>query len=144
MSATCTHCNQAVATAGDICVTCKRSLGLAAGDGVRPRRPCARCNHAQLIRAQVRELTTSPGDVGQREVVPMAVTYEVVHETSWWSGAPKGVSGVAPTKAFGVLELYVCRRCGFAEWYCRDPEAIRIGPAYGTELIDTGSDDPYR
>jgi hypothetical protein len=40
----------------------------------------------------------------------------------------------------GIFETYVCRTCGFTEWYAHDPEAIPIGPEYGTELIDVGGD----
>ncbi|MGN6105742.1 MAG: hypothetical protein ACTHU0_11600 [Kofleriaceae bacterium] len=44
----------------------------------------------------------------------------------------------------GVLEMYICARCGFIEWYCQDPESIPIGPEYMTEIIDHAPDEPYR
>jgi hypothetical protein len=43
----------------------------------------------------------------------------------------------------GVFVSYICRSCGFTEWYALSPEKIPIGPAYGTSLVlvDRG---PYR
>ena len=44
----------------------------------------------------------------------------------------------------GLLELYVCTRCGFVEWYCHDVERIPADPALMTELLDYESETPYR
>lgn len=44
----------------------------------------------------------------------------------------------------GSLETYVCKGCGFVEWYCQDPESVPIGPEYMTELVDYDSGTPYR
>ncbi len=43
--------------------------------------------------------------------------------------------------ARGWLEAYVCRACGFVEWYCCDPDKLPIGPEYMTELVDVGAPD---
>ena len=43
--------------------------------------------------------------------------------------------GRNPNYGRGDLLLYVCRSCGFAEWYVSDPESIPIGPDYRTELV---------
>lgn len=40
--------------------------------------------------------------------------------------------------------MYICRKCGFIEWYCNDPDTVPIGPYYMTEAIDHGSDTPFR
>jgi hypothetical protein len=44
----------------------------------------------------------------------------------------------------GIVECYVCRECGFIEWYCQDPETIPVGAAFNTELVDVTPDSPYR
>jgi len=44
----------------------------------------------------------------------------------------------------GVLEMYICRACGFVEWYCQDPTELPIGPHYMTQIVDYTSREPYR
>jgi hypothetical protein len=43
-----------------------------------------------------------------------------------------------------VLEVYICARCGFTDWYCRDPHTLPIGDEHGTELVDVTPREPYR
>jgi hypothetical protein len=47
-------------------------------------------------------------------------------------------------QGFGVFEAYICKKCGFVEWYCHAPEQIPIGPEYMTEDVDVEGDAPYR
>ena len=35
----------------------------------------------------------------------------------------------------GKLMLYVCRKCGYTQWFARSPEKIPIGEEYQTKLI---------
>lgn len=51
---------------------------------------------------------------------------------------------IAGTRAVGELEAYICRKCGYLEWYCVAPETIPIGEAHNTELLDVSSGGPYR
>jgi hypothetical protein len=51
---------------------------------------------------------------------------------------PQGFDGL------GTVETFVCRGCGFVEWYCQDPEAMPIGDEYNTQLIDYSAPAPYR
>jgi hypothetical protein len=44
----------------------------------------------------------------------------------------------------GVVEAYVCTACGLIEWYCQEPQSIPIGDQYNTEIVEYGSDSPYR
>ena len=37
--------------------------------------------------------------------------------------------------AHGVLRLYVCRHCGFAQTYADSPQSIPIGDKYLTKII---------
>jgi hypothetical protein len=87
-----------------------------------------------LIRAVPRELTIAEHLVATSG--PMFVTYEILRTPT--------VDAIHPRSGFGVLEIYVCRRCGFVEWYCQKPEEIPIGPEYMTEEIDVTGDGPYR
>ena len=139
---TCKFCGEP-ATDSELCTQCRQTLGLVEGSGVRAQLPCQRCNHPELVRALARELTTSPGEVGRREVRPMSVTAVPVAQFGFFSGRAKGVAfGVDEYR--GILEMYVCTRCGFTEWYCRDPRNIPIGPEYGTETLTLAAQAPYR
>lgn len=124
--AACMYCGN---PAGDVavCTYCSQRLGLSQGAGVRGADPCRRCNHPQLAMP-----------------MPMGVTADPVPDTNLIRSRVTGVAHVDPERVHGVLEMYVCRRCGFTEWFCRDPENIPIGEQYGTELIDVSPTTPYR
>jgi len=99
-----------------------------------------KCNGMQFIRAVPRELT--PADSDQRAMaLPMGLVYQYEVQRSRYASQPLPVDA---RKALGLLEVYVCRKCGFVEWYCSDPERIPIGPVYMTEDVDYESDTPYR
>jgi hypothetical protein len=141
----CKLCNAQISEDKELCEICRAKLGIRGGSGVRPPKPCERCNHPELIRALVRELTVDAGnDPNFRRSVPMAVTYDPVRTTSFWTDQPKGTAGVDETRPRGILEMYVCAKCGFTEWYCRDPGAIPIGEEYGTEKVSVEGKTPYR
>ena len=80
-----------------------------------------------------RELATT-GD-GSPAYGPVFATYEL-------SGV--FATAIHPRSGFGVIEGYACRRCGFVEWYCQDPNEIPIGPEYMTEEIDAEGTSPFR
>lgn len=142
----CQVCGRDVEAGTQVCRVCSDKLGLPPGEGARPRLPCARCNHPELVRAIARELTvTADTDFNDRVTIPMAVTYAPAFERSIWTGKQKdSVDGADEGIVFGILDMYVCRRCGFTEWYCRDPKKIPIGEKYGTELVSADSKTPYR
>jgi hypothetical protein len=146
----CTICHKQGEGATKLCGTCRAQLGLTPGDAVRARGPCGKCNHPVLIRALARELTVDPIVQGgmqhhvPRTTVAMGVTYDPLVQQSFWSGEPTGTEGVDEHRPLGILEMYICTRCGFTEWYCRDPEAIPIGEEYGTEQLDASGQGPYR
>jgi hypothetical protein len=111
-------------------------LGLVEAPAQHKPAPCARCQNNELVRAQVRELTIHPdSDSNVSMVTPLAVTYSPRINKAVFGGKVKGVYGPDAREPFGILELYVCTRCGLSEWYARDPAAIPIGPQYGTEKI---------
>ncbi|WP_394832636.1 hypothetical protein LVJ94_39645 [Pendulispora rubella] len=55
------------------------------------------------------------------------------------------VFGMRPPVVFGIIEAYICRRCGFVQSFAREPEKIPIGEKYETTLVRGPKDgNPYR
>jgi hypothetical protein len=86
---------------------------------------CPLCSHNEVIAASASDF------VGDAAVRPMAVT----HEIGWFG-----------VKHIGVFDTYVCRRCGFTQWFARDPDQIPVGGDSPTRLVvGTRTDSgPYR
>jgi hypothetical protein len=94
---------------------------------LRPKVPCVRCAGTRFVRAVPRELVAERYvDPNYQQAVPMAVT---------WPPHPTA-QGVDERNGQGMFEVYVCRTCGFVEWYCRDAASIPIGPEHATEEFD--------
>lgn len=131
------------AVAVGMCTTCANKFGVMPMlPARRPPVPCQRCNGMQFIRAVPREFTAKGNDYVTQVASPMTVTYELQIDQGIFS---KSAADIDTRKAYGHLEQYICRKCGFVEWYCNDPARIPIGAAYMTESIDYGaSDTPYR
>jgi hypothetical protein len=83
---------------------------------------CPQCGHQEVIEAVQSEF--GHGNYG----VPMCVTYD-----ERWV-----LSGQNPRHGHGPLCLYVCRRCGFCQWYARSPETIPVSEGHRTRLIKGG------
>jgi hypothetical protein len=127
-----------------MCSSCADTLGVMPMlPPRRPARPCDRCNGMVFIRAVPRELAPRAGsNYGGQVASPMTVTYEYFFNNAFFG---REASPIDSRKAYGYLEQYICKKCGFVEWYCNDPERIPLGPQYMTEEIDYGaSDTPYR
>ena len=53
--------------------------------------------------------------------------------------------GSDPSRFAGVLNVFICRRCGFTQWFAFAPADIPLGPEFGTRLIQGNVDNgPYR
>ena len=127
-----------------ICGGCRDKLGIVdMPPARRPATPCTKCGGAKLVRVIPRDHTVTPGQVGEPRAVPMLLTIVPVTDSGFFSSREHVVSP-DPSTWRGSLEVYVCRSCGFVEWYCSDPERIPIGPEYMTEEIDVGDTTPYR
>jgi predicted nucleic-acid-binding Zn-ribbon protein len=127
----------------DICDMCRNTLGiLAMPPARRPPAPCAKCGGTKLVRAIPRDHSATPGENGNSVALPMRLTVVPVTASGLLTSR-KHARQPDPSTARGLLEAYVCRACGFVEWYCADPEKIPIGPEFMTEEIDVG-DAPYR
>jgi CheY-like chemotaxis protein len=104
--------------------------GAAAGDDVRMRDMrqglCSLCGHNEIIEASAADFV---GDSGPTR--PMSVTYEI-----GWAGV----------KHIGKFKTFVCRRCGFTQWFALAPESIPVAQEYGTRLLKGEDHDngPYR
>jgi hypothetical protein len=83
---------------------------------------CPQCGHDEVIEAGQSEFS----DADRSK--PMCVTYDA----RWL------LSGQNPAHGHGPLYLYVCRSCGFSQWYARDPDAIPISEGHRTRLIKGG------
>ncbi len=122
-----------------ICTECQRALGVTEGalPSPRPARPCARCGHGLLIRCSVQD-RLGTGASALSQMAPLAVTYE--------RGLVAVDRGEDVGSPMGILQAYICRSCGFVDWYATAPEQIPIGPKYGTELVDCSQAEggPYR
>jgi predicted nucleic-acid-binding Zn-ribbon protein len=80
---------------------------------------CPQCGHNEVIEAMQSEFGES--DRGE----PMCVTYD-----ARWV-----LPGQNPQHGHGPLYLYICRSCGFSQWYAKNPETIPISAGHRTRLI---------
>jgi hypothetical protein len=145
----CAICNQKKVPAAQaegtrgVCAACCRRFGLTAGahETRRPVEPCARCQHGELVRCLVRER------LGDDRVAPLAAAFPRRLKVPVLMGDEMIEYANAPDvrRPTGVFVAYVCRRCGFTEWYALSPETIPVGVENGTELVVAGpARHPYR
>jgi len=87
-----------------------------------------------------RERTTEGGrDYSSERAAPMALTYArgtEIRDLFDWTKIPSARPDL--TQPQGVLEAWVCRRCGFVDWYAQSPEHIPIGALFGTRVVKVG------
>jgi hypothetical protein len=81
---------------------------------------CPQCGHDEIIEAAQAEFTG-----GGNTTFEMCVTYDQL-----WL-----LPGQNPRYGHGPLHLYVCRRCGFCQWYAMSPESIPVSESHRTRLI---------
>ncbi len=80
---------------------------------------CPLCGHHEAIEAVPNEF-----GFGDNSAVQLAVT----HRTD-------GIASKLRQHPVGKLMLYVCRKCGYTQWFAHMPEKIPIGEEYQTKLI---------
>lgn len=90
---------------------------------------CPVCEHNEILEAEVAEFGN------QDEERRMCVTYD----KRWVA------SGRNPRHGHGPLRMYVCRACGFVQWFAEAPGEIPASDEICTRLI-RGPEraDPYR
>jgi hypothetical protein len=138
----CRMCDVDKPTWQDVCVECANDVGLPAP--VPPLRkpiPCERCHGRSFVRCvTVRErgaYRRNRDDEPTREYfMPLAATFALHREPGF--AAPNMHAPI------GVFEAYICRACGFTEWYARDAGSIPIGREFGTEVFEAEDRPPFR
>jgi hypothetical protein len=137
------------------CEVCALELGLVPlAHSRRPPVPCTRCNNMRFVRVVPREHTSvgirfapndlrGSGDLHRNVTAPMVATHEP-RTTEKLTSSARAVMPIDIRQGFGRMEMFVCRRCGFVEWYVEHPETIPIGPHYMTEDVDYSTPGPYR
>lgn len=89
---------------------------------------CPLCDHREIIEAVPAEFI---GGYERR----VAVTYD----KRWLSSARNA------SYPHGLLLMYVCRECGYTQWFAAQPDEIPIGEDYKTRVIKGPPvDAPYR
>jgi predicted nucleic-acid-binding Zn-ribbon protein len=82
---------------------------------------CPKCDGRKILHVETMKLPLArPGVSG--ELLPIAIAVQV----SAWSGA----------KVNGAFETFICRACGYTEWYALAAEALVADEAAGVRLID--------
>ncbi len=97
---------------------------------------CALCGHDEIIKAQARDFYGEFGEMNE----PLAVTEG--KRASVWSG--KETDRAAPDRRIGELAQYVCRACGYVQWFAASPQKIPIGDTHRTSLVKGAKEAPYR
>lgn len=122
-------------TSRGVCNECSALNGITSMPAVtRPALPCMRCRGTSFIRALPRELTldSSIAETNYAKHFPMFVTYQPAVTKKLFGGyAPAELD---PFLGKGLLELYLCRSCGYVEWYCHG--GVPVGPQFMTEIVD--------
>jgi hypothetical protein len=106
---------------------------------------CPKCEHNHIL--HVVEVADRAGDAASPKLGE--------HPAGFATGTyhPLRIARVAnPTAgllgseeaAVGLVEAYVCRRCGFTELYTRGPERIPIDGTRVRELVGPEPQGPYR
>ncbi|HUQ03261.1 MAG TPA: hypothetical protein VM261_12250 [Kofleriaceae bacterium] len=147
----CPFCDQNTLRADDeravqACHECATKVGLVPmPPSRRPPAPCTRCNHMVFLRVIPREHSYAEGSSYHAQVsAPMYVTHRPTSNKGFFATTIEPI-GIART-GVGLLETYICRKCGFVEWYCVDVETIPAHPHLMSEEIDYADrgDGPYR
>lgn len=90
---------------------------------------CPLCDHTEVLEA-------IPADFGNKDHERTAA---VTYEPRWVLG------GRNPNYPHGMLRVYVCRGCGYVQWFAENADAIPVGDRYLTRVINgPGTSDPYR
>jgi hypothetical protein len=147
----CPFCDQNTLRSDDeramqACRECAATIGLIAmPPSRRPPAPCARCNHMVFMRVIPREHSSRlRGEINGQVSAPMFITHEPTRTKGFFATQVDEID--IDEKGVGLLETYICKKCGFVEWYCVDVETIAAHPHLMSEEIDYANrgDGPYR
>lgn len=85
---------------------------------------CALCEHNVVIEASARDFYGESGQLSE----PLAATQQV-KASFWTDGRPDAEA------RSGALKQYICRSCGYTQWFATNPGEIPIGDEYETKLV---------
>jgi hypothetical protein len=147
-SSRCRICKESLDGAASpiVCDTGRNELGIVdMPPARRPVAPCGKCRGTKIVRVIPRDHTVRVTSTNYMKgvVLPMRLTI-MPTTTRGLLSSHEYADSPEPSSGRGMLEAYVCRGCGFVEWYCSDPENIPIGPEFMTEELDAGDGGPYR
>lgn len=90
---------------------------------------CPLCEYEEIVQGVPAEFTGA----GSYEVQP------------YFTHPPRLLlTGREPHRGFGKLTYYMCRRCGYLQWFVEKPEEVPIGERFQTSLITPSRQGPYR
>ena len=126
------------------CQVCATKIGIIPmPPSRRPHAPCTRCNSLQFMRVIPREHTTTRiGDTNTQLSAPLFLTHAPSTYHGFFGSHVKEIE--VEETGYGLLETFICRKCGLVEWYCHDIERMPAHPHLMSEAIDYESDAPYR
>jgi len=88
---------------------------------------CPKCSHNHILYVALVADHRGGGAGGGTSPAKLAYTARELAN-------PLGLR-VVQTESFGELEAGVCRRCGYVEYYVKDPASIPIDGFYVRELV---------
>jgi hypothetical protein len=91
---------------------------------------CPLCEHEEIIRCKPVDFAP-PTLTDSKGVVPLAATH-----VSRFFGGPN------PRRPVGVFHAFVCRACGYSQWFAGTPKEIPIGSEWDTDLITPRRPEP--
>lgn len=86
---------------------------------------CPLCDHREIIQATPREFSRSH-----------VLRYAVAYGDGW--------TGKDMNKAYGLMQLFVCRSCGYSQFFTENPAQIPIDPSLETTLVKGPEKQLYR
>jgi tetratricopeptide (TPR) repeat protein len=115
------------------------------GDTMKQHKKCPKCKHNRIL--YIEHVADQIGEIGDGlstdenpEVnVSAAKSFRVARVPN-----PKKGFWQAAAVTAGLVEAYVCRQCGFTEFYTKDPSQIPIDGEYVKEIVGPEDHDPYR
>jgi ribosomal protein S27AE len=100
---------------------------------MRHTQTCPKCgNNELLVVSRVDQVVDQYGRVEPWRIARVPESME---------GFP--LPGGEPVTA-GVIEAYICRRCGYTELYTRDPDSIPVDGKVVREVAGPEKKGPYR
>lgn len=131
-----------------LCTKCAKTEGVVPIPPLtRPPTPCKQCNARRFVRAIPREHSGArSGDFNRQISAPMFVTHDAATiDVGIFSPDIRADGIKIEETGHGMLEMFICTKCGLVEWYVPTVNSIPIHPVAMTEIVDYDDDKgPYR